>query len=168
MSQRKKVGIIDFETTDLDEEKGYVHEIGLVIAYADNYEYIRHWKADIHSRWASAAFIALHQQMRGCSAVMSYNISFDGRFLRHNFKNAGITHNYHLLCIMSMAVLYLKQKGLERSKSLESMCELFEIAKEPRPHKAINGALAAHSVLRKMCISEESTKAQHRNLRLVA
>lgn len=155
MEYRKKVGIFDFETTDLDENKGRIHEIGLVIAYADNYEYIRHWKADVQSQWSSAAFTALHRQMRGCSAIMSYNISFDGRFLRQGFKKAGITHDYHLLCIMSMAVLYLKQRKLEQSKSLEAMCKLFKIAKEPHPHKAINGALAAHAVLKKMCVPVE-------------
>lgn len=170
MTKRRKVAVLDFETTGLSDRRDRVREIGVVIAYADNFEYIEHWKRDIAPKESpKEAFRQLNEVMFGCT-VITYNSAFDSGFLKHNLEFAGLKSDYHILCAMSMAVMYLRQQNIQASKSLESMCRHFGIAVEPKPHKAIYGALAAHAVLKKIFAIENAAQQEVKkhNLQLVA
>jgi DNA polymerase III epsilon subunit-like protein len=175
MVKRKKIGVIDFETTGLSSDEDSVREMGVVIAYADNFEYITHWKRDIACNESSnVAFRELNRILFGCT-VITYNSAFDAGFLKKGLKLAGVKADYHILCAMSMAAMYLRQqKKLNESKSLENMCRLLGVAVEPKPHKAIYGALAAHAVLKKIFEPQQTKNPQiqdqfqKRSLNLVA
>ncbi len=84
----------------------------------------------------------------------SYNVSFDWAFIaeafhRSNLPNPMMTReNHDRLDVLTLAW----DRGLKREKSfsLRSDCTLFGIPPEPDPHSALNGAMTAYELWRKL------------------
>jgi DNA polymerase III epsilon subunit-like protein len=77
-----------------------------------------------------------------------HNPSFDRAFItlaaaEHGILELGL--DYHWIGTESLAWPFYKQ-GVLSSLSLESLCAFFEVGVEPRPHTALDGALACWRV----------------------
>lgn len=84
----------------------------------------------------------------------SYNVSFDWGFINEAFYNAKIENpmstlaNHDRLDLLTMA--WMKGLKEEGSLSLKTACKLFDIPSEPDPHSALNGAMTAYKLFRKL------------------
>jgi DNA polymerase III epsilon subunit-like protein len=79
-----------------------------------------------------------------------HNPSFDRAFItlaaaEHNILEIGL--DYHWIGTESLA-WPLYKRGVLPGVSLESLCAFFEVGVEPRPHTALDGALACWRVYR--------------------
>jgi DNA polymerase III epsilon subunit-like protein len=85
----------------------------------------------------------------------SYNVSFDWGFITEALYRSGITNpmatraNHNRLDMLTLA--YAKGLKDSPSLSLKSACEMFGIAPEPEPHSALNGAMTAFELFKKIC-----------------
>lgn len=92
----------------------------------------------------------------------SYNVSFDWGFISEAFKKTGIPNhmstkeNHDRLDVLTLAW----QKGLKNSPSLslKSACEMFGITPEPEPHSALNGAMTAYELWKKLLVNSQQRK----------
>ncbi len=79
----------------------------------------------------------------------SFNVTFDWGFIREAFRNTGEPNlmDYHRLDVLTLAW----EKGGENLPrlNLKAVSEYFGVPPEPNPHRAINGAETALSLLRK-------------------
>ena len=85
--------------------------------------------------------------VRDCVPVC-HNPSFDRAFITLAAAQQGILElglDYHWIGTESLSWPLYKQGALP-SLSLESLCLSFEVGAEPRPHTALNGALACRRV----------------------
>jgi len=80
----------------------------------------------------------------------AYNATFDWGFVSEAFRTTDIENkmDYHRLDLLSIAWV----KGLNKSEkwSLKTACEIFGIPPEPPVHRAINGAMAAYELFKKL------------------
>jgi len=78
---------------------------------------------------------------------IAHNPAFDRSFLEHTLRRCGITSmpSRHWIGTESLAWPYVI-KGLLSSTRLEDICAFLGIAKEPLPHRALNGARVARQV----------------------
>jgi DNA polymerase III subunit epsilon len=84
----------------------------------------------------------------------SYNVSFDWPLVLYGFWKAGIDNpmstraNHDRLDLLTMSwAAGLKN---EPSLSLKTACELFGVPPEPEPHSALNGAMTAYELFKKI------------------
>lgn len=79
-----------------------------------------------------------------------YNVSFDRGFIDEAFRKTKIKNlmDYHTLDVFTLAW----QKGLKNSPSfsLKSACTMFNVPPEPWPHSALNGAMTAYELFKKV------------------
>jgi len=84
----------------------------------------------------------------------AYNVSFDWPFINQAFWGAKIPNpmstreNHDRLDLLSIAW----ERGLknEKSLSLKTACKLFGVPPEPEPHSALNGAMTAYELFKKL------------------
>jgi DNA polymerase III alpha subunit (gram-positive type) len=80
----------------------------------------------------------------------AYNATFDWGFMNDAFRKTGVVNemDYHRLDLLSLAW----QKGLkdEKSWSLKTACGLFGVPPEPDVHGALNGAMTAYELYKKI------------------
>lgn len=80
----------------------------------------------------------------------AYNATFDWGFMNDAFKSTGIKDkmDYHRLDVLSIAWA----KGLKDSEkwNLKGACEVFGVLPEPDPHNALNGAMTAYELFKKL------------------
>lgn len=80
----------------------------------------------------------------------AYNATFDWGFMNNAFRETGIKDemDYHRLDLLSIAWA----KGMKESDkwNLKIACEMFGVPKEPEPHNALNGAMTAYKLFRKL------------------
>lgn len=84
----------------------------------------------------------------------AYNATFDWGFVNDAFFKTGIANpmstfeNHDRLDLLSIAWA----KGLkdEDSFSLKTACKLFDVPPEPEPHNALNGAMTAYELFKKL------------------
>ncbi len=82
----------------------------------------------------------------------AYNATFDWGFINNAFYTIGVKDemDYHRLDVLSMI-----WNGTLRSKeswSLKLACESLGVPPEPDPHSALNGAMAAYELFKKVSI----------------
>lgn len=84
------------------------------------------------------------------SVFCSYNVSFDWGFMNEAFRKTKIKNemDYHRLDLMTLAW----EKGMKKQGgwSLKNSCEFFGIKPEPEIHTAINGAMTAYELFKKL------------------
>ena len=171
---KRPLAITDVETTGLDVRRHEIIEIGLVLVDQKTFEIVdtldikvapTHIEtADPKSflisgfrsdHWTEAT--PLKEAMEQYSAktegsvFASWNITFDWQFIEEAFRTTGVHDgmDYHRIDIPSIAWLKFRDKGLERVR-LSEICKLLGIEPEPLPHRAINGAMKAYEVLKKL------------------
>jgi len=84
----------------------------------------------------------------------AYNATFDWGFINDAFRKVDIQNpmstreNHSRLDLLSIAYA----KGLDKSNSLSlsSACEMFGVPPEPEPHNALNGAMTAYELFKKL------------------
>ncbi len=90
----------------------------------------------------------------------SYNATFDWGFMNNAFLTTGLPNpmstfeNHDRLDLLSIAW----ERGLknEPSFSLKSACKLFGVPPEPEPHNALNGAMTAYELFKKLQSAQHS------------
>jgi DNA polymerase III epsilon subunit-like protein len=84
----------------------------------------------------------------------AYNVSFDWGFVNEAFRRVRIINpmstreNHSRLDLLTLAW----QEGLknEDSLSLKNACKIFGVPPEPEPHSALNGAMTAYELFKKI------------------
>lgn len=80
----------------------------------------------------------------------AYNATFDWGFVNDAFRKTGVKNemDYHRLDLLSIAWA----KGMAGSEkwSLKTACEMFGVPPEPDPHNALNGAMTAYELFKKL------------------
>jgi DNA polymerase-3 subunit epsilon len=80
----------------------------------------------------------------------AYNATFDWGFMNDAFRKTGVQNkmDYHRLDLLSIAWT----KGLADNEkwSLKTACKLFGVPPEPEPHTALNGAMTAYELFKKL------------------
>lgn len=167
-----KIAIIDLETTGLLPDKHEIIEIGCALFDLGSASDPDTFEVKIHpmrikdadptalringynkEEWAEAftlrnALLLLNEFI-GEAYFMSYNATFDWPFLVKAYQETGLRDPFHYyrLDILTLAWAALPPGAF---LSLKKVCEHFEIPPEPQVHRALNGALAAHKVFRKL------------------
>ena len=93
------------------------------------------------------------EKTEGC-IFCSYNTTFDWGFVDDAFRRTDVPdplntfENHDRLDMLSIAW----ERGLknEDSFSLKSACKLFGVPPEPMPHSALNGAMTAYELFKKL------------------
>jgi len=183
----RKIAMTDIETTGDIPSRHEILEIGLVIFDPKTFEIAEVWETKIkpvrietaikeaidyngysHEKWQDA--IDLEEAMKVYGALTencffaSYNVSFDWMFINEAFAKANIENpmstleNHDRLDLLSIAW----DRGLknEDSFSLRTACKFFDIEPEPAPHNALNGAMTAYKLFRKL-EEVKKTPARH-------
>lgn len=168
-----KYAIIDLETTGLNPLTGHeVIELGAVVFNSDNTDQ----REDINvlikpshpelgdpkafavngyneDEWKLAEPIEVVlkdlEPVFSGAVFMSYNVTFDWAFMAKAYHDAGIRDpfHYHRLDLMTMAWNAMPPGS---SISLKSACQHFGIEPEPTVHRALNGAIKAFEVYKKI------------------
>lgn len=76
--------------------------------------------------------------------LAGHNPSFDLGFLKYNFETAGLKNpfGYRTIDLHSVAFAWCESKGITHGKlTSDEIYKLLGIPEEPRPHKALNGAI---------------------------
>lgn len=170
----RNIAIIDLETTGLNPKVHEIIEVGMVIVEQPALNIIETYEAKVkplniktatpealaingynEEEWRNALEIkeVLNQivnKTQGC-IICNHNVSFDWSFLLEGFDKYGITHkfDYHMFDIASMIWLKLSATDLPKL-NLNGTAQYLGIAPEPTTHRALNGAMVAYKVLRKL------------------
>ncbi|MEK7669175.1 MAG: 3'-5' exonuclease [Patescibacteria group bacterium] len=80
----------------------------------------------------------------------AYNATFDWGFMNEAFRKTGVKDrmDYHRLDLLSIA--WTKSLKDKEKWSLKTACEIFDIPSEPAVHRAINGAMTAYELFKKL------------------
>jgi DNA polymerase III subunit epsilon len=172
---KRPIAITDCEMTGLYPHKGHeLIEIGLVLVNQPQLEIIDTLEVRIRPEhleladpqgmkvngyteelWKDAVPLktAMEQYaVKTCDAIFSgYNICVDWAFIDEGFRKAGISHSmdYHMIDIPSIAWAKLRINDVKKVR-LRALCELLGVEPEPDVHRAINGAMTAYQVLKKL------------------
>ncbi len=167
----------DLETTGELPSRHEMLEIGLVLFHPKTFaildtfntkvrpEHIETAKPEAlavngyrEENWSDAVSLADAMKTYGektqGAVFCSYNVSFDWPFIAEAFHRCGLPNpmmtreNHDRLDVLTLAW----QKGLkhESSFSLRSACKLFGVPPEPEPHSALNGAMTAYELWKKL------------------
>ncbi len=161
--------IVDLETTGLDSEKHEIIEIGAVkINAGETFEVkihpMRIKDADPKAlqvngykkeNWSEAFMpklgLMLFNEFVGDNEpyFMSYNATFDWGFLQKAYADhkTKVPFHYHRLDLMTIAWDRLPDGA---ALSLKKVCEYLALSPEPSVHQALNGALCALEVYKKL------------------
>jgi len=176
-SYQRKIAMTDLETTGDIPSLHEILEIGLVVFDADTFEILdtmnkkvklehvetavpmalsyngykeEDWKNAISLEEAIGEY---GKKTKDC-IFCAYNVSFDWGFINEAFNKFGIQNpmstkeNHDRLDLLTLAW----EKGLKKEKSfsLKTACNLFGISPEPEPHSALNGAMTAYELFKKL------------------
>ena len=94
--------------------------------------------------------VEMYTQKTSGAIFAAFNVSFDWGFMNEAFRKTKIKDemDYHRLDVLSLAW----ERGLKKheSWSLKKTCEIFGVPPEPDPHSALNGAIMAYEVFKKL------------------
>lgn len=80
----------------------------------------------------------------------AYNATFDWGFMNEAFRKTEIQDkmDYHRLDLLSVAWA----RGMDKNEkwNLKTACEMFGVPPEPDPHNALNGAMTAYELFKKL------------------
>lgn len=173
----RKIAMTDVETSGDVFGLHEILEIGLVVFDPNTFEIIDTYNQKIkpehletavkaaldynsYSKEAWGGAIPLKEAMKiyaektkNC-IFCAYNATFDWGFISEAFRKTGVPdpmstfENHDRLDLLSIAW----EKGLKREESfsLKTACKVFEIAPEPEPHSALNGAMTAYELFKKL------------------
>lgn len=174
---KKKIVMTDLETSGDVPGVHEILEIGVVVFNPQTFEIVDSYNRKVKPErietavqaaidyngynekdWADAVNLkeAMEEYARraGENIFCSYNVSFDWGFINNSFLQAEIKNpmstfeNHDRLDLLSIAW----ERGVknEKSWSLKTACNLFGIEPEPEPHNALNGAMTAYKLFKKL------------------
>lgn len=167
------LAITDLETTGDVASIHEIIEIGLVLCNPKTFEIVdtlnikvkpEHPEINIQAAidvngyneqdWSKAVSLkegmVIYSQKTKDAVFYAYNVTFDWSFIIEAFRKTGTENmmDYHRFDIMSMAFQKFKQEM--DSVSLRSVSKILGIPEEPFPHNALNGAMQAFEVLKRL------------------
>ncbi len=170
----RPIAITDVETTGLDAAVHEIVEVGLVIINQQTLEIVDTFAAKVrplHIERASAAALAINGYAEAdwkdavelCDALAIYgektrdamfaahNVTFDWSFVHEAFRKTGVENrmDYHRIDLFTLAWSKLQTSGLKKF-NLNEIAKYLGIPEEPMPHRALNGAMIAYQVLRRI------------------
>lgn len=174
---KRKIAMTDLETSGDIFGVHEILEIGLVLFDPETFEIVDSYnrkvkptnienavqaaldyngynKKDWEEAMSPKEAIQEYGERAGANIFCSYNVSFDWGFINDAFFRSGIENpmstreNHDRLDLLSIAW----ERGLKKEKSwsLKSACNLFGIPPEPEPHNALNGAMTAYKLFKKI------------------
>jgi DNA polymerase III subunit epsilon len=175
----KNIAITDLETSGLDPYRHEILEIGLVLIEQPSFDIIdtldikvkpqnistassealringyneQDWKNAIPLREAMTRYF---NKVKGAT-FCAYNVSFDLPFILQATKKTNIPSllDYHTLDIPSLVLKKYKATELKRL-NLNYVAGFLGLTPEPSIHRAINGAMLAYNVLKKLSENEK-------------
>ncbi len=167
--RERPIAITDIETTGLDASVHEIIELGLVVVDQQSFRVLdryharvkplhirtaakraldvvgyseRAWRESTGLETALAAYSAKTHDALFCS----YNVFLTYSFLDAGFKATGVEDptDYHRLDLFTLAWSRLGMASL----SFDQICKRLDIAPEPKPHRAMDGALKQLEVLK--------------------
>lgn len=170
-AMKKPVVIIDIETTGLDAQKHEIIEIGAVRSdTGETFEVKIHplrikdadpealaingyRKEDWNEAFTLPNALLLLNQFVGDDKphFMAYNVSFDWGFIQKAYSDCGMDHpfDYRKLDLLTLAWAHKPPFG---KLNLGYVCNSLGIRAEPVVHRAINGAMCAHELMKKLTV----------------
>lgn len=172
--KNRNIAITDLETTGLSLEKHEIIEIGLVLVSQPDFSIIETWDTKVRPvhpetankdatkisgytplEWSNAIelkeALMVYSQKTKEAIFCAYNVLFDYSFIRQAFKNTGVKYamDYHSIDIPSLVWEKLRKSDHKRM-NMNLTADYLGIPKEPEIHRAINGAMVAYQVLKKL------------------
>lgn len=176
MNDDRVFALTDVETSGLDHTIHEVVEIGLVLFDPDTLRVIEVFdckvkpaKPDVfdprardvngynEDDWLQAISlqkaIAVYGEMTKDAVFCAFNVTFDWGFINEAFKKTGVEchMHYHRFDIMSMAWILLEPEGLNKF-SMRQVARHLNIPEEPKPHRAINGAMTEFEIFKALLL----------------
>jgi DNA polymerase III epsilon subunit-like protein len=174
----RKMLWLDVETTGLDETVHEIIEIGAVLTDLQGNALrqvcikvrpeniaLANPEALRVNGYSPEAWVGAHskreaaQLLRGAAAdaiLAGWNVGFDARFAKAMVCGQGLepTWDYHSIDVFALAwpLLLRNEAGLK----MELACDLLGVPKEPRPHRAINGARTALALYHELMMRNEA------------
>ncbi len=176
-TKERKIAMTDLETSGDIFGVHEILEIGLVLFDPQTFEIVDSYNRKVRptnianavpaaltyngysdAAWAEAVSleeaIEEYAKRAGGGVFCAYNATFDWGFINNAFLKVGLENpmstfeNHDRLDLLSIAW----QAGLknENSWSLKSACKLFGVEPEPEPHNALNGAMTAYKLFKKL------------------
>lgn len=170
----RPIAITDVETTGLDPVTHEIIEIGLVVINQQTLEIFD--KLDVKVRpenlktatesalklngyneadWQNALTlqeaISLYSEKTKDAIFCAHNVTFDWSFILEAFKKTGVKNqmDYHRIDLFTMAWMKLRNSGLEKF-NMNEVAKYLGIGEEPMPHRAINGAMTAYEIYKRL------------------
>jgi len=175
----RNIAITDLETTGLDPLKHEIIEIGLVLISQPELEIIETLDIKVKPEhietatpealqingyrkedWGNAVSLqdALSAYLKKATGALfcAYNIGFDLPFIKQACvrTNIPLTLDQHCIDIPTLVWSNYRTTKLERMK-LSIVAQYLGLDPEPEVHRAINGAMLAYEVLKKITDEEE-------------
>ena len=155
-------------------DKHEIIEIGLVLVKQPSLEIIETWETKVRPvhpetankeanqingytplEWSNAIglreALMVYSQKTKDAIFCAYNVLFDYPFLQKAFRENKVSNlmDYHSIDIPTLVWSKLRNTKHDRMK-LSLTAEYLGIPKEPEIHRAINGAMVAYQVLKKL------------------
>ena len=170
----RPIAITDVETTGLDPTIQEIVEIGLVVVNQQTLEILDtldvkvrpehletatdfalklngYNKADWRNALTLQAAISLYNDKTKDAIFCAHNVTFDWSFILEAFKKTCVKNqmDYHRVDLFTMAWMRLRNSGLEKF-NMNEVAKYLGIAEEPMPHRAINGAMTAYEIYKRL------------------
>ncbi len=169
-----KIALIDLETTGRDPAKHEIIEIVCLLIDSGSLEVLKRLEIKVkpehpetgelkafevngykESEWRDAASLKqamMHlASMTSYATMLAYNVSFDYGFLKAAYDKTGVKDemNYQRLDLLTLAWFSIPHLKLTSWK-LKAVAQYLGVPPEPEIHRAMNGALCAYEVLKKL------------------
>lgn len=170
----RPVAITDVETTGLDFHVHEILEIGLVLINQKTLEIIDKMNVKVkpehmetaddvalqvngyqEADWADAISLseamAIYSEKTKDAIFCAHNVTFDWSFIFEAFKKTGAKDqmDHHRLDLFTMIWMKMHNEQMERF-NLNEAAKRLGVPEEPSPHRAINGAMTAYEVYKKL------------------
>ena len=170
----RPIAITDVETTGLDPTIQEIVEIGLVVVNQQTLEMLDtldvkvrpehletadkralelngYNEADWQNALTLQAAMSLYSDKTKDAIFCAHNVTFDWSFILEAFKKTYVKNqmDYHRVGLFTMAWMRLRNSGLEKF-NMNEVAKYLGIAEEPMPHRAINGAMTAYEIYKRL------------------
>lgn len=170
----RPVAITDVETTGIDPKTQEIVEIGLVLVNQQTLEIVETLEVKARPEhletatefalklngynaadWQNAPTLqtamSLYGEATKDAIFCAHNVTFDWSFILEAFQKTGVKNllDYHRVDLFTMAWMKLRNSGLEKF-NMNEVAKYLGIPEEPMPHRAINGAMTAYEIYKRM------------------
>jgi len=177
--KNRNIAITDLETTGLDPLKHEIIEIGLVLIKQPSLEIIETIDIKVKPQnietaspealqlngyktkeWENAMelkdALTIYLEKTKDAIFCAHNTNFDFPFIKQACIKMNLTNtmDYHCIDIPTLVWLKYRTSSLEKI-NLSKVAEFIGLEPEPAIHRAINGAMLAYKVLKKIILESE-------------